>query len=838
MADKKNKKENPKEKKETPQPENLEAVKSGIKPLLIEDEMQTSYINYAMSVIVGRALPDVRDGLKPVHRRVLYSMYENGITRDKPYKKSATTVGDVLGKYHPHGDVSVYDTLVRMAQEFSLRYPLVDGQGNFGSVDGDEPAAMRYTEARLAKIAEELMADIDLDTVDFMPNYDESLREPVVLPARIPNLLVNGTSGIAVGMATNIPPHNLGEICDGLAALIDNPKLPDDSLLMFIKGPDFPTGGNICGTDGIRNMYLTGRGSVTVRAQVSVEPAHQKKDRECIIVSELPYQVNKAELIIRIADLVKDKKIQNIADLRDESGQQGMRIYIELKKDASPEIVLNQLYKHTNLQVNFNTIQLALVDGIPRTCTLKEILLNFIEHRVSVVTRRTQFLLNKAKDKAHILEGLLIALDNLDAVIALIKKSKTVPEAREGLMKKFKLTERQANAILDMKLQRLTALESDKIREDYDETKKQIADYEDILAKKTRVMKIIKTELAEVKEKYGDARRTRILGKIEELNIEDLIPEEDVAVFMTRNGFIKRMPVTAFRNQQRGGRGVTGMETREEDQIDSIFITNTHSYMVIFTNKGKVYRVKVYEIPDASRNSKGQSITNFVQLEEGEKITATIEVSDFAKSGQYLFMATQKGTVKKTAVTEFENIRRSGVIAITLDDGDSLDWAARTDGSKDVLITTANGVIIRFDEGDVRAMGRNAAGVRGIALDKGDHVVSMDILEKKDKDNYAVIVSQNGYGKRTKVDEYRCQGRAGRGVRCVTLREKDKDKAVKMRIAGEKDSLIMVTSSGVVIRQKVKDISEQGRAAMGVRLIKLDRGDKVVDVGVIKAEEA
>ncbi|MDR2431746.1 MAG: DNA gyrase subunit A [Candidatus Margulisbacteria bacterium] len=815
-----------------------EAPHNRIKPLLIEDEMQASYINYAMSVIIGRALPDIRDGLKPVHRRVLYSMYENGVTRDKPYKKSATTVGDVLGKYHPHGDTSVYDALVRLAQDFSLRYPLVDGQGNFGSVDGDSAAAMRYTEARLARISEELMADLNLNTVDFMPNFDESLQEPAVLPARIPNLLVNGSSGIAVGMATNIPPHNLGEICDGLTALVDDPKLPDASLLMFIKGPDFPTGGNIVqvgDSDGIRNMYLTGRGSVTVRAQVSVEPAHQKKDRQCIIVSEIPYQVNKAELIIRIADLVKDKKIANIADLRDESGQQGMRIYIELKKEASPDVVLNQLYKHTNLQLNFNAILLALVDGIPRVCALKEILQNFISHRVSVVTRRTQFLLQKARDKAHILAGLLVALDQLDAVIELIKKSKTVPEAREGLMKKFKLTEKQAAAILDLKLQRLTALETGKIREEYDDAQKEIADYEDILAKKTRIMKIIKQELAEVKEKYGDARRTRVLGKIDEVSIEDLIPEEDVAVFLTRAGFIKRMPVTTFRNQQRGGRGVSGMETREEDQIDSIFITNTHSYMVIFTNRGKVYRVKVYEIPDASRNSKGQSITNFVQLEEGEQITATIEVSDFSQPGQYLFMATRKGTVKKTEVNEFENLRRSGIIAITLEDGDSLEWAAHTDGKKDILMTTADGVIIRFDEADVRAMGRGAGGVRGIALDKGDRVVSMDILEKENKADYAVILSQNGYGKRTKVDEYRCQGRAGRGVRCVSLR--DKDRAVKMRIAGAKDSLMIVTANGIIIRQKVKDVSEQGRAAMGVRLIKLDKEDKVVDIGVIKAEE-
>ncbi|GBR77499.1 DNA gyrase subunit A [Candidatus Termititenax dinenymphae] len=837
MAEKKDKdKKDKKDKSE--QVEQAIVHNPRIKPLIIEEEMQNSYINYAMSVIVGRALPDVRDGLKPVHRRVLFSMFENGITRDKAYRKSATTVGDVLGKYHPHGDSSVYDALVRLAQEFSLRYPLVDGQGNFGSIDGDSAAAMRYTEARLARISDEMLVDLDLDTVDFMPNYDESLKEPVVLPTRIPNLLVNGSSGIAVGMATNIPPHNLGEICDGLAALIDDPDLPEESLLMFVKGPDFPTGGNIVqvgSEDGIRNIYLTGRGSVTVRAQVSIEPAHQKKDRQCIIVSELPYQVNKAELIIRIANLVKDKKIQNIADLRDESGQQGMRIYIELKKEASPDVVLNQLYKHTSLQLNFNAIMLAIVDGVPRVCTLKQILQYFIEHRTIVVTRRTKFLLQKAKDKAHILEGLMIAQDNIDAVVAIIRKSKAKADAKENLMKKFKLSDKQADAILEMRLHQLTALEAGKLRADYDETKKQIVDYEEILGNKKRLMKVIKKELEEVKTKYGDARRTRVLGKIDEVSIEDLIPEEEVAVFLTRSGFVKRMPLTAFRNQQRGGRGVSGMETREEDQIDSIFITNTHSYMVIFTDKGKVYRIKVYEIPDASRNSKGQSITNFVQLEEGERITATIEVESFTKEKQYLFMATKNGTVKKTEVHEFENMRRSGIIAITLDEGDSLDWAAHTDGKKDVLITTANGVIIRFDEEAVRSMGRNAAGVRGINLDKGDYVVSMDILEKNDKDNYAIIVSQNGYGKRTKVDEYRQQGRAGRGVRCVTLR--DKDKAVKMRIAGSKDSLIIITSTGIIIRQKVKDISEQGRAAMGVRLIKLDKDDSVVDIGVVKTEE-
>lgn len=805
-----------------------------VKGLDIEEEMKTSYINYAMSVIVGRALPDIRDGLKPVHRRILYSMYEQGISSDKPHKKSARVVGDVLGKYHPHGDVAIYDTLVRMAQDFSLRYPLIDGQGNFGSIDGDGAAAMRYTEVRLSKIANELMGDLDLDTVDFTPNFDESLKEPTVMPTKLPILLINGSAGIAVGMATNIPPHNLNEVCDGIIALIDNPDCNIQTLLKHVKGPDFPTGGNICGDEGIKSIYQTGRGSVTVRAQVNIEPAAHKKDRDCIIVSELPYQVNKAELIIKIADLVKDKKIQNITDLRDESGQQGMRIYIELKKGTSPEIVLNQLYKHTQLQNNFGVIMLSLINGVPKVCGLKEILENFVEHRVVVITRRTKHLLEKAKDKAHILEGLMIALKNLDDVIALIKKSENVQEAKEGLMKKFKLSERQAVAILDMKLQKLTQLETHKLAEDLKETKRQIADYEDILAKKKRVMEIIKNELTEIKQKYGDTRRTRIIGKIENVEVEDLIPKEEVAVFMTRQGFIKRMPVTTFRSQQRGGRGSSGMETRDEDEIDSIFITSTHSYMVIFTDKGKVYRVKVYELPDASRNSKGQSITNFVSLEEGEKITATIEVADFAAKDQYIVMATKNGTIKKTAVNEFENIRRTGVIAITLDEGDSLEWAQPSDGTKDILMTTASGLLIRFSEKQVRDMGRTAGGVRGINLEKGDYCVSMDVLTKEDDKKFALIASRGGYGKRTEVGEYRCQGRGGRGVRCLNLR--DKDEAVKMRIVDEKDSIILVTKSGTVIRQKVKEISVQGRAAKGVRLVKLDEKDALVDLAIIRAE--
>ncbi len=803
-----------------------------IKKLEIEDEMRTSYINYAMSVIVGRALPDVRDGLKPVHRRILFSMNEQGMVAGKAFRKSARVVGDVLGKYHPHGDASVYDAMVRLAQDFSMRYPFIDGQGNFGSVDGDSAAAMRYTEARLDKMASEMMADIEKETVNFMPNFDESLEEPIVLPAKLPNLLINGSTGIAVGMATNIPPHNLSEVCDGLTTLIDNPETTIPELMQHIKGPDFPTGANICGTDGIRSAFETGRGSITVRAQISVEPAPHKKDRECLIVTELPYQVNKANLIIKIADLVKDKKLQNISDLRDESGKQGMRIYIELKKGASPKVVLNQLYKHTQLQDNFGIINLALVNGVPKVLNLKETLTEFIKHRVEVVTRRTQFLLKKAKEREHILAGLVIALDNIDEIIELIKKAKDTATAKEQLMTRFKLSEIQAQAILDMRLQKLTGLETDKLRQEYQEVLAQIADYQDILSKKERVMTIIKEELLEMKAKYGDARRSRIISSIENVEIEDLIPKEDVVVLITRQGFIKRMPVGMFKTQMRGGRGVAGMETRDEDEIDSIFSTSTHSYMVIFTNLGKAYKVKVYELPDATRISKGQSIANFVQMEENEKITATLEVSDFNAKGQYIMMATKNGVVKKTELTEFENMRRTGIIAINLDEGDSLDWAQRSKGNNDVMMTTASGLLIRFSEDDVRAMGRATRGVRGMNLANGDYVVSMDVLAEEDDKKHALLVSKQGYGKLTDVGEYRCQGRGGKGVRCLALR--DGDEMVKMRIVDKDDTTILVSSGGTIIRQKVKDISTQGRAAKGVRLVKLVAGENVADLAVIK----
>lgn len=806
-----------------------------IKQLEIEDEMRTSYINYAMSVIVGRALPDVRDGLKPVHRRILFSMNEQGMVAGKAFKKSARVVGDVLGKYHPHGDSSVYDAMVRLAQDFSMRYPFVDGQGNFGSVDGDSAAAMRYTEARLAKIASEMMSDLDKGTVNFMPNFDESLEEPVVLPAKIPNLLINGSTGIAVGMATNIPPHNLTEVCDGLVSLIDNPEITISELMQYIKGPDFPTGANICGTAGIRSAFETGRGSITVRAQISIEEAPHKKDRECIIVTELPYQVNKANLIIKIADLVKDKKIQSISDLRDESGKQGMRIYIELKKGASPEVVLNQLYKHTQLQDNFGIINLALVNGIPRVLNLKETLAEFIKHRIEIVTRRTQFLLKKAQDREHILVGLVIALDNIDEIIELIKKAKDAATAKEQLMTRFNLSEIQTQAILDMRLQRLTGLETDKLRQEYQEVLAQIAEYQDILANKERLMIIIKEELLEIKTKYGDARRSRIIASIENVEIEDLIPKEDVVVLTTRQGFIKRMPVDMFRTQMRGGRGIAGMETRDEDEIDSIFSTSTHSFMVIFTNLGKAYKVKVYELPDATRISKGQSIANFVQMEENEKITATLEVSDFKVKGQYIVMATKNGVVKKTELTDFENMRRTGIIAINLDEGDSLDWAQRSKGTNDIMMTSKSGLLIRFSEKNVRSMGRATRGVRGMNLISGDYVVSMDVLAKEDDKKLALLVSKMGFGKLTEVGEYRCQGRGGKGVRCLALR--DGDEMVKMRIVNKDDTTILVSSGGTIIRQKVKNISTQGRAAKGVRLVKLVAGENVADLAVIKKIE-
>ncbi|MFC1516994.1 DNA gyrase subunit A [Candidatus Margulisiibacteriota bacterium] len=798
----------------------------------IEEEMRTSYINYAMSVIVGRALPDVRDGLKPVHRRIMFSMYEQGMFHSKPFKKSARVVGDVLGKYHPHGDSAIYDSLVRMAQDFAMRYPLIDGQGNFGSIDGDNAAAMRYTEARLEKISEEVLADLDKETVEFMPNFDDSLKEPTVLPSKIPGLLLNGSSGIAVGMATNIPPHNLGELADAIIALVDNPDLEIKKLLSIVKGPDFPTGATITGTQGIKDAYAKGKGSIAMQATAAIEPVPGKKDRECIIVNEIPYQVNKSNLIINIADLVRDKKIPGIADLRDESGKEGLRIYIEVKRGVPAQLVLKQLYKHTALRTTFGFNMLAIVDGEPKVLTLKDALTEYINFRVEIVTKRAQFELRKAKERAHILEGLRIALKNIDAVIKLIKASKTVQDAKSGLMKKFKLSEIQAQAILDMRLQKLAALEVQKVEAEYKELKKKIEDLEDVLKKKKRVFDIIKTETAEVKEKYADPRRTMITGEAKETTMEDLIPDNEVVVFLSKQGFAKRIPVQTFRSQLRGGRGVAGMETTDDDRIDQIFVTSTHSYLMLFTDRGKAYRIKVYEIPDASRASKGQNIKNFVTLTDGEVVTAAMDIKDFKKDSGFLLMATEQGVVKKIDVSEFENIRKSGVIAINIDSGDRLRWVSKVSVGEEVVCGTLKGMMIRFKEKDVRPMGRNARGVRGINLKKDDKLISMDVISDAKKAE-CLIISSLGYGKRTVVNEYRSQSRGGKGVKAMGLRDKKGDVVASFCIVTPEDEIMLVTKNGIVSKQKVKKISLQKRAAKGVTVQRLDKEDKIVDVAKI-----
>jgi len=798
-------------------------------PTTIEQEMKSSYIDYAMSVIVGRALPDVRDGLKPVHRRILFAMDELGLQPNKAYKKSARIVGETLGKYHPHGDVAVYDSMVRMAQDFSLRYLLVDGQGNFGSVDGDSPAAMRYTEVRLAYMATEMLADIEKETVNFGPNFDESLEEPLVLPAKLPNLLINGSSGIAVGMATNIPPQNLSEVVDGICAVIDNPEMEGEELLKIIKGPDFPTGGLICGKQGIKDAYLTGRGLLTIRARVETEEV--KGDKEAIIVKELPYQVNKAELIENIADLVKEKKVVGISDLRDESDRDGMRIYIELKRDVNPEVVLNQLYKRTNMQNTFGVNMVALVGGAPKLLTLKNVIDEYLRHREEVVVRRTKYELRRAEEQAHILEGLLICVANIDAVIKLIRGSKNVDEARQGLMDKFKLSQIQAQAILDLKLQRLTQLERLKIEEEHKALLKLIAELKKILNSRKEVLKIIRDELLGLKEKYGDARRTSIVAAAEDISIEELIPEMDVAILITRDGYVKRMPVTAFRAQLRGGRGISGMTTREEDQIDKIFVSSTHSYILFFTNKGKVYKVKVFELPEASRAGKGSSIANFLQVGEGEMVTAALKIDSFDKK-TFLMMSTKNGLAKKVPVQDFQNIRRSGIIAIKIKDGDELGWVRETDGKQEVVLGTQQGLMIRFSEKDIRPMGRAAAGVRGIRVGKNDKVVSMDILTPKGD---LLVVSEGGFGKKMKMEEFGTQGRGGKGHIAIKLR--DKDKVSRMRIIEKDDELLFVTAKGTMSRQTAEGISTQGRYAKGVRIQRVDEGDCIVDLAAVVSEE-
>jgi DNA gyrase subunit A len=793
-------------------------------PIPIESEMKSSYLDYAMSVIIGRALPDVRDGLKPVHRRVLYTMYEMGLDWNKPFKKSARVVGDVMGKYHPHGDAAIYDTLVRMAQDFSLRYPLVDGQGNFGSIDDDPPAAMRYTEARRARITDELLADIDKETVNFAPNYDDSLREPEVLPAKLPNLLINGAAGIAVGMATNIPPHNLGEVIDGLVALMDHPETTIEELGRYVKGPDFPTGGIIYGREGVKSTYQTGRGLIQVRARVFVEK-EKRSEKERIIVTELPYQVNKAKLIEKIADLVREKKIEGIADLRDESDRDGMRIMIELKRSESAEVILNQLYKHTQMQVTFGAIMLALVDQRPRYLNLKQMMELFLQHRRNVIIRRTRFLLRKAEERAHIVEGLLIALDHIDAVVRLIRSSQTPQAARDGLMAQFSLSEEQARAILDMRLQRLTGLEREKLDQEYEKLRREISEFRALLADPALVSALIKKELLTLKEAYGDTRRTEIVDETSEISLEDMIVDEDMMVMITHGGYIKRNPITLYRSQQRRGKGVTGIIAKEEDFVEHLFVASTHTYILVFTDRGKVYWLKVYAIPEAGRQAKGKAIVNLLQIESNEKVSAILPVREF-EAGKYVVMATKNGQVKKTELTEYSNPRSNGIIALTIVEGDALVSVALTDGQQDLFLSTFRGKAIRFSEQHVRPMGRTAMGVHGIRLGKNDYVIGMDIVHNE----FTILtVTEKGYGKRSPVDLYRLQGRGGKGIINIKCTPK-RGNVVGVLQVNEADDILMITAAGKIIRMGVSHIRVMGRSTQGVALQWLSDDDRVVAI--------
>lgn len=799
-------------------------------PVYIEEEIKDSYLNYAMSVIVGRALPDVRDGLKPVHRRILFAMSDLGLEYPKPFKKSARIVGETLGKYHPHGDVAVYDTLVRMAQDFSLRYPLVDGQGNFGSVDGDTAAAMRYTEARLAAIAEEMLRDIDKETVNFGPNFDASLQEPLLLPAALPNLLVNGSSGIAVGMATNIPPHNLSEVVDAIVYLLDNPEAPVKDLMRYIKAPDFPTGGLICGKDGIKEAYTTGRGKLLVRARATIE--HQKNGKDLIVVTEIPYQVQKAALIEAAAGLVEDKKLEGISDIRDESDKDGMRIVFELKRDVEPQIVLNQLFKHTQLETTFGIIMLALVEGRPRVLNLRQVLECYIGHRKVIIRRRTQFELDKALKRAHILEGLKIALKFIDRIIKVIKTSKTVPLAKENLIKEFELSEIQAQAILEMQLQRLTALERDKLDAEYAELLKKIEMCRAILASEKKIEGIIKEELAELKKKYADPRRTDIVGEAEELEIEDLIAEEDVVVTASHSGYVKRLPVSGYRKQKRGGMGATGADLKEDDFIEHLFVASTKDYLLIFTNQGRAHWLKVYEVPQASRNAKGKAIINLLQMAAGEQISSIIPVKEFT-GDNYLVMLTYNGMIKKTRLDEYGNPRKGGIIGITLDKRDGLIDVVLTDGKQELIIGTAQGKAVRFPEKQVRDMGRAAKGVRGLRLGKDDRVVGLVIVQKEET---VLTVTELGFAKRTPMDQYRLQSRGGKGVINIKVTKKN-GAAVGLKSVSDRDELMVMTQNGMFLRCAVKDVRSTGRSAQGVRIIKIADKDKVSSIAHVVAEE-
>ncbi|MBW2477719.1 MAG: DNA gyrase subunit A [Deltaproteobacteria bacterium] len=799
----------------------------------IEDEMRKSYMDYAMSVIIGRALPDVRDGLKPVHRRVLFAMNELGNDWNKPYKKSARVVGDVIGKYHPHGDSAVYDTIVRMAQDFSMRYPLVDGQGNFGSIDGDSAAAMRYTEVRMDRLAHELLNDIDKETVDFGPNYDDSLVEPLVLPCKFPNLLINGSEGIAVGMATKIPPHNLGEVIDGLVAVIDNPKLGADELFETIPGPDFPTGGFILGRDGILEAYRTGRGIIQMRARAMVEQ-NSRTNRESIIITELPFQVNKARLIEKIADLVKDKKIEGITDLRDESDRDGMRVVIELKKDVIPQVVLNQLYKMTPMQSSFGIIMLAIVGGQPRILALREVLDNFVEHRKEIVTRRTLFELKKAEARAHILEGLKIALDNLDDVIQTIKTSANPAEAKERLVNQFSLSEIQAQAILDMRLHRLTGLEREKIIEEYQEVLALIKRLKEILASEQEILTIIKEELLDIRDRFNNPRRTEIVPISADLSIEDMIVEEDMVVTVSHSGYIKRNAVSLYRAQRRGGKGRTGMRPKEEDFVERLFIASTHSYILIFTNQGKVYWLKVHEIPQGGRAARGKAIVNLLNLLPEEKVMTILPVKEFEKD-KYIITATSHGTVKKTDLMAYSNPRQGGIIALTIDEGDSLIAARLTDGNMDILLASRNGKSIRFPETDARPMGRTARGVRGIMLEGDDKLIGMEVVNDSTAASL-VSVTENGFGKRTKLDEYRVQSRGGKGI--ITIKTSERNgKVVDIKLVDEDSDLMFITDRGKVLRTRVGALSVIGRNTQGVRLMVLEVEERIVAVAKLAEKD-
>lgn len=807
-------------------------IKERILPVPIEDEMRNSYLDYAMSVIIGRALPDIRDGLKPVHRRILYAMFERAWTHDKPFVKSAKIVGEVIGNYHPHGDMAVYDTLVRMAQDFTMRVPLIDGQGNFGSIDGDNPAAYRYTEARLASIAEQLLIDLKKETVDFTPNFDKTREEPVVLPSAFPNLLVNGSDGIAVGMATNVPPHNLCEVIDGVIKLIDNSNLKPSNLMEYIPGPDFPTGGIIYGIDGIKEAYTTGRGRIILRARATIETG--KNDKKNIIITEIPYQVNKSSLLESIAALVRDKKIEGVSALRDESDREGMRIVIELKKDAPGQIILNQLFKHTQLQITFGIIMLALVDNTPKILNLKEILQHYINHRKEVVIRRTKFDLKKSEERAHILAGLKIALDKIDAVISTIRASKTVETAKNNLMSKFKLTEIQAVAILEMRLQRLTGLEREKIEQEYKDLLKQIKELKSILASEKRIFEVIKKELLDIKAKFGDKRRTEIIKEASEaeLTIEDVIADEDMAITISKDGFIKRMPVTVYRRQRRGGKGVTGANIKQEDAIKHLIIASTHNYILFFTNKGKVFWLKVHEIPQESRLSRGRAISGLINLAQGEEITASASIKEFVAS-KSLVMVTKKGTVKRICVSEFENAKKKGIFAINLEKDDELKEVKVSENDCNVFIATKLGKALRMDIKKIREMGRGAKGVRGLKLSAADEIIGMDLVMPKTK---LLVITQKGFGKRTEYRNFPAKGRGGKGIFYIKINDRIGN-AVAIHSVFDDDEIMITTQKGMIIRINVSDIRVQSRNSQGVKVVECESDDMVMDVGVIRAEE-